>query len=369
LLDNPFLTDVYLGTNVLPNGVEGTADDIKGELKPWCWGTVTNVELKACNTSKLIYKANQGMGSGEQIYAVYDRGVALTAGADYTDQTDMEANAPMGGEYRVLKSSGYIRLGSSPAGQITVNMVKGSSGAMRTIAQTMKAIFAYKSLIPLEADVVALDAINSREVGAYYDKEITISDALNRVSKSCGSYFYYDRTGQLRIGYFQDPAYAIVFNTLEEYQIIDIEHIPTATNKPYAKYVASWRPVETIQSDNDLAFSVSKAFSDSVKSHYRKYSYSVANAETNYNSNKVLQIVTRFYYEIGASEQVTRMLALYSKQRRCFEVKISIEFFDFEIGSAFYLSHYRFGLSQLKCLLIGYSLSLEDDTATLRLWG
>jgi hypothetical protein len=87
----------------------------------------------------------------------------------------------------------------------------------------MKAILAYKSITPLEADVVALDAINSREVGAYYDKEITISDALSRVAKSCGAFFYYDRSGQLRFGYFQDPAYATVFNTLEEYQIIDIE--------------------------------------------------------------------------------------------------------------------------------------------------
>jgi hypothetical protein len=49
-------------------------------------------------------------------------GVALTRGADYPDQATMESTAPSAGQYRVWSAGGCFRLGSAPAGKITVDL-------------------------------------------------------------------------------------------------------------------------------------------------------------------------------------------------------------------------------------------------------
>lgn len=44
---------LYAGDNVLPDGLEGTADDLKGQPKPLAFGKVTNATLPCVNTSKI----------------------------------------------------------------------------------------------------------------------------------------------------------------------------------------------------------------------------------------------------------------------------------------------------------------------------
>lgn len=57
-LDQPFSRDVYAGTNSLPLGLEGTADDIKGQYKPRIFGRVSLMRPVLVNTSKLIYQVS-----------------------------------------------------------------------------------------------------------------------------------------------------------------------------------------------------------------------------------------------------------------------------------------------------------------------
>jgi hypothetical protein len=71
----PLQETKYRGTNQLPHGVEGVADDLKGKPKPVCLGAVTNISPPCVNTSKLIYQVHDGPVF--QLSAVYDRGVAL----------------------------------------------------------------------------------------------------------------------------------------------------------------------------------------------------------------------------------------------------------------------------------------------------
>lgn len=78
LLNVPLQTTLYAGNNALPAGLEGTASDLKGKPKPVCYGKVLNVSAPCVNTSKLIYQVNDGAVSS--VDAVYDRGIALSAG-------------------------------------------------------------------------------------------------------------------------------------------------------------------------------------------------------------------------------------------------------------------------------------------------
>lgn len=113
----PVQPNRYVGNNVLPEGVEGTAE-LKGKAKPRLFGVCNNVTPPCVNTSRLIYQVNDGPVIA--VSAVYDSGVPLTPDtADYIDQAHMESQAPEPGTYRVWPGGGYFRLGSTPAGLIT----------------------------------------------------------------------------------------------------------------------------------------------------------------------------------------------------------------------------------------------------------
>jgi len=67
---------VYAGDNVLPAGLEGTADTIIGTVKPKVFGDVRNIQPILVNSSLLIYQCSDLANC--RITAVYDDGVRLT---------------------------------------------------------------------------------------------------------------------------------------------------------------------------------------------------------------------------------------------------------------------------------------------------
>lgn len=204
LLETPVQTNKYAGTNVLPDGVEGV-DDIKGKEKPVLEGVVSNATPVCVNTSRLIYQCNDG--TMQAIPAVYDKGVALTAGAAYSSLADMQANAPLPGQYRVYLAGGYFRLGSSPAGQVTFDGVVGATAADRTAAQVAKRLALRKlsSGDMITQDFTDLDTLNSAEVGIYINGPMKISEALDKVLAP-GAWWAFDAEAKLNVGRLDEPS-------------------------------------------------------------------------------------------------------------------------------------------------------------------
>ncbi|MGZ8888059.1 MAG: phage head spike fiber domain-containing protein [Halobacteriota archaeon] len=121
IFDRPLLTDKYLGNNILPNGLEGTATDIKGKVKPRVYGKVFNIPTVPVNTSKLIYQVSDG--EVYSIPAVYDKAKPFTPGTDHATSALLLAATPAAGVYETCLTEGLFRLGSSPEGQITADVV------------------------------------------------------------------------------------------------------------------------------------------------------------------------------------------------------------------------------------------------------
>lgn len=76
----------YAGNNVLPAGLEGTAENIKGKPKPIWLGNVWNVSPPVVNTSRLIYQlADQSIpGTVTWSITVYDARVVIAQGMNLT---------------------------------------------------------------------------------------------------------------------------------------------------------------------------------------------------------------------------------------------------------------------------------------------
>lgn len=74
-LDAALQATVYAGDNVAPDGLEGTADDLKGKPKPWAAGVIRNATLPCVNEAKLIYQMHDG--AVQSVDEVFDAGRRL----------------------------------------------------------------------------------------------------------------------------------------------------------------------------------------------------------------------------------------------------------------------------------------------------
>lgn len=118
LFDEPVCKARYLGNNSLPAGLEGGAD-MAGQPKPMLYGVVYGIEPPCVNTARRIYQVSASTTVPAYADQVFVAGQALTAGANYTSQADMETNAPAAGQYRAWPDGGMFRLGSAPGGIVT----------------------------------------------------------------------------------------------------------------------------------------------------------------------------------------------------------------------------------------------------------
>jgi len=209
MLEQDIVTATYAGDNVLPNGLEGTASDIGGKVKPFVFGLVRNASPPFVNTSRLIWQFSASEDA--DVTAVYEGGIALTRGADYADEADMMANAPSAGEYRVWprasQDGGYFRLGSTPAHAITADIDAG--GADQTPARALDVLASRVPRIATDiatADVTALSTALPEPVGFWRTEPLQTVTAMTRIASGCNIWFGFDALGELRMGEWGAPV-------------------------------------------------------------------------------------------------------------------------------------------------------------------
>lgn len=103
----PLQPSKFAGTNVLPLGLEGVANDLKSKPKPICFGKVPNISLACVNSSKLIYQVSDpARFNGETMLEVaYGNGVWVAVGLNgkLFSSTDGKTWAP-----RASGTSGFL---------------------------------------------------------------------------------------------------------------------------------------------------------------------------------------------------------------------------------------------------------------------
>lgn len=367
-LQQPLLTDKYGGTNALPAGIDGTADDIKGLIKPRVYGTVYNVQPIQVNTSKLIYQVHSG-NALSVITTVYDQGIALTFGTDRANNAAMQATAPAAGSYDTCLAEGLIRLGATPAGMITMDCSDGATAAARTVGQIMKSIAADAGVTVYASDVTAMDTDNLQECGLYVNDDRNISQALDEIAATINAFYYYDNINQFRIDWVVGYDNILSYVDLFEANILNIDMRYSVTNIPVYKVSANYKNIETVQT-SDLAGAVTDARRAFLSKPYRKGVATYATVKTQNLNARSLEIASRFIVSTDASDEADRIALMYGSPSFIYDVTIPIEEFDYNLMDGIMLYHSRFDMPALPyTALIGYTLNLSDNTATLNLWG
>jgi hypothetical protein len=402
----------YLGNNALPLGIEGTANDIKGRNKPRIVGAVFNITPKFVNTSKLIYQVEgqDYLRTGWSLVA-YDGRTALTQGADYIDQTDMETNAPAAGSYRVAPYEGCFRLGSAPIFKVTCDVVNPTGGANSTPVATVvnnQEVHSVLSLMLQTAQVASPytafsgyffgeDLAAYPKVGIYIDAERPWLDVINEVAASCGIALpfrldnpMYVFGAQLKAPGTYLPTVVPYFRpwvgttlTIDEFNVIDIDRVPAADSMrgvPVWRVNVNYKRNYTVMQRSEVG-AITAADLAFVTQEWRTASAADATVKSEWLNSQELTINSLLVDESAAAAEAARLLALLKVRRDVFRVTIpmGVAFVPGQYGEyqlnvlpAQYavLTYSRFGLSAGKGLIVLTSTpDHEKKTITMLLWG
>lgn len=373
-IDKPVCPNTYAGTNALPNGLEGEAADIKGRRKPKTFGQVFNIEPICVNTSRLIYQVNDG--AIVTVDAAYDQCAALTKGADYASQADMETTAPAAGNYRVWPAGGYFRLGSALAGLLTCDVTQGAAASNRTAAQIINTIATTSGGLTgadiSSADITALDAAQNGVIGLYFDDETTCRNAIDSASNSVGAWWGFDRSGILRMKRFDAPSGSPVI-VLTEGDTIKIDRMNTDDGGvPFWKVTLNYKRHFVTQT-NDIAGGVTAARRAAIGQEWRSVNASDASVKTARLLAQDIAFYSHLIDATVAATECTRRLNLYKVQRHRYEVIAAIDAAAIsliDLGVVIQVKNTRFGMTAGKdFIVIGYKIDLRLNTADLTLWG
>ena len=288
----------YLGNNVLPLGVEGLVDDIKGNIKPKSYGTCKQISPVLVNTSKLIYQVSENTDTS--IVAVYEAGspITPTVGAEYSSISDMETNAPAAGYWRSYK--GYFRFGGSTLRTITVD----TTSTIKLAGDVMEQIVVEKGYTMDSVSKSLMNAVG--EIGIHKPDSSSTSSLLDRIAKSCGACWYFIE----EVLYATPIALATTYAwKLYPYNISKFERIAVgggSNGLPITKFTLECDEVITTQTD--LAGAVSTTDKARLAEKFRKATSDFPAVLTRHPLAEKIEIVEGCLRTITSAQVVTNRL-------------------------------------------------------------
>jgi hypothetical protein len=375
MLRLPALTTTYAGNNSMPNGLEGTPDDLKGKVKPKVYGKVLNVSPPCVNTSKLTYQVNSGAVAS--IDAVYDNGVALTPGTNHANSAALQAAAVTASTFDTCIAEGYFRLGTSPVGEITVDVTQGAAASNRTVAQIIKQLALDAGVASGDissTDVTNLDTDNSSVVGIWInDGSTTFSAAMDMVASSIGAWYGFDAAGSLRMGRLTSPSGSPVA-TLYDYDIYDNIERRAARDSgvPIWKVTVNHSKIWTTQASG-IAASVTAARRAYLAEEYRGSTSTDATVKTQWLLAGTLEVDGLLTSTANADTESSRLLTLFKVRRDIFDVTVNLDVVtsnSLKMMDVVRVELDRFGMGSGKDFrIIGMAYDLERSSVRLSLWG
>lgn len=397
-LQTPIPLEVYRGDNALPLGLEGTVSDLANKVKPLVLGQVYEIAPECCNTAKLIYAVSPPILGAQDLIAdwdaitnfdaitdffgsvingissvtVYDSGLLITQGANYTDESDMMTNAPTAGQCRVLPDRGYVRFGSQPAGIVTVSCTGYRVSPALIGGITRMLLNDYMkwddSRINL-TELTAIDAACTIPVGTIVRSAANMDSILDELFASAGACYYFDQYGVFRSFRVSEPSGMTPSFSLSGLQIMGLtrennDGIPAKLIR--VRQQKCW----TVQKSG-IAGATTAERRAWIANEYRENISTNSVTATKHLLSKDLEFNTAF--SADAQSETDRRRDIYSVQRDFFKVKIVPSLFDFSslrLGMCCSLGfNGRFGYTNKNMLLIGISADLANDNISLSFWG
>jgi len=348
-LDAPVQTNLYDGTG----GNEGSTN-LEDKPKPLAYGVVRNVPAILVDAANLIYQVHDG--SVNDIPAVYDRGVLLTAVASSV--------APGLGEYQNNSSVGMFKLGGSPSGEVTAD-VEGdnSSGYVTKTADIVKRVMLTKgSYSATELESTSFDKLNTLStaaVGIWVGTNITsVREVVDELLKGIGAFGYFSNLAVFSVGRFDLPINPAILS-LDQDKIISIvrSNISTVGNPPVWRTRVGYQRNYTVQTD--LAGSV-----DSARREFATQPYRLATASDSAVLNRFAitnepePIASYFDNQVDALAEAVRIQEITGDMHYIYEIITKESVQDIKLNSVVSLTYPRWELKNGK---LGRVVGIDVD--------
>lgn len=367
VLELPHPSTTYLGNNVLPDGLEGTENDIKGKVKPQTYGKVRNVEPVLVNSSQLIYQIHDQdilPTVHVDVTHIYDRGVELTKGAHYTDlSTFLAAGVPSG---HFTTYEGYFKLGSTPTGTVTCDV----DSLTFLLGDVFDLICSQAGYSLTSTDKTTLNSYG--QVGIYLSDLKTTSSLLDLLSSTIGGYWYFESSTVIRARQLVAPTSPEVF--IDDFQISSISRSSTGAGSnglPIYRIKLKADKVEVVQ--NDLAGSVDNERRARISTQFREAVYESLAVRNRHPLSEEVEIETAFRNLPDAQVQSDRLGMLLGVRRDTVEVVVRLDSAVagiIDIGTVVNLRSYKLGYLEGKdFVVLGYTLDARLSRLTLELFG
>lgn len=361
-LENPIQQVRFAGTNSGSTGNEGLPDDIQGQPKPLCYGECKNIPLVPVNTSALRYQFHSA-GAISSVDAVYDKGVLLT----------------LGGDYSVDSANGIITLSATPAGQVTAD-VKGDatgSGYIDAVGSIVRRIIENQTDLTISdidtSSITALDSTNGSGVGIYITQEISTRAVIDQLLNSIGAFGGFDRSGLFTVGRFEAPTGSSVkdFTTDDLLSLQIVTQQDDAGVIPVYEVKLGYEKNFLPQNSGELAGSVTDARRAYLENEYRYTVSTDTDVQLEHLLSKPLEKDTLLVDKTEADTEAARLLTLYKTRHFIYEITVKSEALALDINDIITITYdiknpdgsvkgYRFGLNATKCVIIG----IKEDTRT-----
>jgi hypothetical protein len=371
LLERPLQTISYLGNNSLPSGLEGDIS-LKGKPKPLVYGETKNVTPVMVNTSRLIYQVSSDAVAS--IPKVFDKGVELTFQGSYSSQLDMETNAPDPGNFKVWESGGMFRLGSSPAGSITCDVVANDV----YLSDILVKLLTSDNGIDL-ADIVMDDFSGMAAAGfivdLYVAEALTITEAVDAVCTSVGVSWWFDNLGRFRATQLAAPVSGSVA-TFTDVEILSLDrNTASIDGKPYpvwsinVGYDKNW----TIQTPDQLAGSVTDARKAWLEHELRYYNFQTPAIKTINLFAQNLSIDSPLSSSIDAAYQAVLLAGLWHLRSVFYSVVVRVDaalLNVLNLNAVVTIMIDRFGVSSgTLTRVVAIKTDYQRNQVELKLWG
>lgn len=390
-LDKPIQPSKYAGTNSGAAGVEGTPDTIKGQSKPRLWGRVINIKPRQVNVPAQMWQVADGAVNA---ITAYEGGVAIAAGANYASQAAMEATSPSAGQMRAWLGGGMFRLGSSPTFDITADVDEGASASARTAAQVLQRIATGPGGISagdvVAADVTALDAAASGQVGIVMDGEGSALGAMGQISNSVGAWVGFDRTGKLRMRRLEAPSglpvvtfRMLALGVFADADTADILSLDRRVTGDIGRGLPTWQTTlrygrnYTPQRRSELAGIVTDARAGYLAEEWRSAVSTDAAVKTKHLGATDMTFDSLLVAESDAAAEVARRQAMTGVRRdrlRLGAVLTPAQLAAVDLGAIVSVALPRYGYTAGRLMtVIGVEMGVDGlqrpDVVTLELWG
>lgn len=374
--DAPILTTKYAGTNVGPVGLEGTADDLKGRVKPRVYGRVFNIAPPCVNASKLTFQVSDRAVAA--IPNVYVKGRPWTLAANYATSSALTAATltPETSTFATCLAEGLYRLSDDPeTGLTTADVDEKATDEEMSVAAIMQRLATDLALMPSELDDQEFAELNADApyvAGLWVNDEMTFREGFDLLAGSVGAWHGFDTSGVFRSKQLKAPGepdfdvlLAEVLNGFER-GVADRDGIPVW------RVTVRYRKFYEVQS-TDLAGSVSAERRAALAEEYRSVTVEDAAIKHQFKQAGELTVDTCLTSGADAEAEANRLLALHKVRRDLFDVPLDVTALDesvMQIASTGRLTHSRFGLAGGRNLrVLGRRLELGRNSIRLKMWG